>query len=91
VLFLGASGSQEWDSQKGDGPWTLSFKFVASKNITGQTIGSIEGIEKKGHEYLWVRYESAVSGSDLVKKPKYVYVNTVYREGDFSGLGIGTT
>jgi hypothetical protein len=26
-----------------------------------------------------------------VKKPKYVYVNTVYREGDFSGLGIGTS
>jgi hypothetical protein len=91
VLFLGASGSQEWDSQKGDGPWSLSFKFVASKNITGQTIGSITGVEKKGHEYLWVRYESSVSGSDLVKKPKYVYVNTVYREGDFSGLGIGTT
>ena len=91
VLFLGASGSQEWDSQKGDGPWTLSFKFVASKNITGQTIGSITGVEKRGHEYLWVRYESSVSGSDLVKKPKYVYVNTVYREGDFSGLGIGTT
>jgi hypothetical protein len=91
VLFLGASGSQEWDSQKGDGPWTLSFKFVASKNITGQTIGSITGVEKKGHEYLWVRYESSVSGSDLVKKPKYVYVNTVYREGDFSGLGIGAS
>jgi hypothetical protein len=32
-----------------------------------------------------------VSGSDLVKKPKYVYVNTVYREGDFSGLGIGAS
>jgi hypothetical protein len=90
VLFLGASGSQEWDEQKGDGPWSLSFKFVASKNLTGQTIGSITGVEKKGHEYLWVRYESSVSGSDLVKKPKYVYVNTVYREGDFSGLGIGT-
>jgi hypothetical protein len=91
VLFLGASGSQEWDEDKGDGPWTLSFKFVASKNLTAQTIGSITGIEKKGHEYLWVRYESSVSGSDLVKKPKYVYVNTVYREGDFSGLGIGTS
>ncbi|NBX72727.1 MAG: hypothetical protein EBQ89_00310, partial [Alphaproteobacteria bacterium] len=26
VLFLGASGAQEWDSQKGDGPWSLTFK-----------------------------------------------------------------
>ena len=90
VLFLGASGSQEWDSEKGDGRGSLSCKLVASKNLTGQTIGSITGIEKKGHEYLWVRYESSVSGSDVVKEPKYVYVNTVYREGDFSGLGIGT-
>lgn len=90
VLFLGASGSQEWDQEKGNGPWNLSFKFVASKNMTGQKIGSIEGIEKKGHEYLWVRYENSVSSNELVKKPKAVYVNTVYREGDFSGLGIGT-
>lgn len=47
VLFLGASGSQEWDQEKGDGPWTLSFKFSASKNETGITIGSISGIQKK--------------------------------------------
>jgi hypothetical protein len=91
VLFLGASGSQEWDDEKGNGPWSLSFKFVASPNVTGQQIGDITGIEKKGHEYLWVRYEDAVDSNTLVKKPKHVYVNKVYRDGSFSGLGIGTT
>lgn len=90
VLFLGCSGNQDWDADKGDGPWSLSYKFVASPNVTGQTIGSITGVEKKGHDYLWVRYEDSVSGSDLIKKPKYVYVNTVYKEGAFSGLGIGS-
>jgi len=90
VLFMGCSGSQEWDDQRGNGPWTLSYKFVASPNVTEQTIGDITGIEKKGHEYLWVRYEDAVSTNELVKKPKYVYVNKVYRDGNFSGLGIGT-
>lgn len=90
VLFMGCSGSQEWDSDKGNGPWTLSFKFVASPNVTNQTIGDITGIEKKGHEYLWVRYEDSVSSNELVKKPKTVYVNKVYRDGNFSGLGIGT-
>jgi hypothetical protein len=90
VLFMGCSGSQEWDDQRGNGPWTLSYKFVASPNVTAQTIGDITGIEKKGHEYLWVRYEDAVSSNELVKKPKYVYVNKVYRDGNFSGLGIGT-
>jgi hypothetical protein len=90
VLFMGCSGSQEWDDQRGNGPWTLSYKFVASPNVTAQTIGDISGIEKKGHEYLWVRYEDAVSSNELVKKPKYVYVNKVYRDGNFAGLGIGT-
>lgn len=90
VLFMGCSGQQEWDEQRGNGPWTLSFKFVASPNVTDQKIGDITGVSKKGHEYLWVRYEDAVSSNQLVKKPKAVYVNKVYREGEFSGLGIGS-
>jgi hypothetical protein len=89
VLFVGCSGSQEWDDDKGRGPWSLSFRFVASKNVTGETIGDISGVNKKGHEYLWVRYEDAVDSNVLLKKPKHVYVNKVYREGSFSALGIG--
>jgi hypothetical protein len=91
VLFLGCSGSQEWDDQKGSGPWSLSFRFAASKNVTGETIGDITGIAKKGHEYLWVRYEDAVSSGSLLKKPKAVYVNKVYKDSNFSALGIGTS
>jgi len=91
VLFLGCSGSQEWDDEKGRGPWSLSFRFVASKNVTGETVGDIAGVAKKGHEYLWVRYEDAVDSNVLLKKPKAVYVNKVYRESNFSTLGIGTT
>lgn len=90
VLFVGASGSQEWDDQKGDGPWSLSYKFVQSPNADDLTVGTINGISKKGHEYLWVRYEPAVDGNDLLKRPKHVYVNGVYKDGDFSQLGIGT-
>ena len=95
VLFLGASGSQQWDSDKGDGPWNLSYKFVAAANqgngktFPAITIGPINGIEKDGHDYLWVRYEDAVSSDILLKKPKFVYVNKVYRREDFSQLGIG--
>jgi hypothetical protein len=97
VLFLGASGSQEWDQEKGNGPWTLSFKFVASPNaesggtVPAITIGSISGIQKKGHEYLWVRYESSVESNALFKKPKAVYVSKVYPDKSFAGLGIGTS
>jgi len=104
VLFTGSTGSQEWDAEKGDGPWSLSFKFVqspnAGPNTTGQnptdtlpplTIGSVTNIAKKGHEYLWVRYEDSVSGNALLKLPKFVYVDAVYREDNFAGLGIGVT
>ena len=102
VLFVGCSGNQEWDEEKGDGPWSLSYKFVASPNrglptgVSGPAtaaainVGTISNIVKKGHEYLWIRYEAAVDGSDLLKRPKYAYVNQVYREANFAGLGIGS-
>jgi len=96
VLFLGCNGSQQWDEQKGDGPWTLSYKFLASPNAgPGQStaalkIGDIEDIQKDGHDYLWVRYEDAIDNDTLLKRPKFVYVDKVYRRVDFSSLGIGT-
>lgn len=88
VLFVGCSGSQEWDDQKGRGPWSLSFKFVASPNVTNQPVGDMS-VNKKGHEYLWVRYETAEESSALIKKPKHAYVNKVYKDGNFLALGIG--
>jgi hypothetical protein len=88
VLFLGCSGSQEWDDQKGRGPWSLSYRFVASPNVTNQPVGTLS-VNKKGHEYLWVRYEEATTTTDRIKKPKYAYVNKVYKDGNFSALGIG--
>jgi hypothetical protein len=97
VLFLGASGSQQWDSDKGDGPWNLSYKFVAAANQGSDktypaiTIGSISGIEKDGHDYLWVRYEDDVTNNSLIKKPKAVYVDKVYGRANFNDLGIGVS
>jgi hypothetical protein len=86
VLFLGASGSQ----RQGDDAWEITFRFAASPNVTGITIGGITGISKKGWEYLWVQYEDAEdSGAKtVVKKPKCVFVERVYDEGNFGGLGI---
>jgi len=96
VLFLGGTGSQDWDAEKGDSPWSLSYKFVAQNNADGTTmptltVGSITGISKKGHEYMWVRYEDSVVSSTQLKRPKFVYVNQVYAETDFSLLGIGVS
>jgi hypothetical protein len=87
-LFLGASGSQRGP----DEDWEITFKFAGSPNRTGITVGPITGIAKKGWEYLWVRYadtEDAASNT-LVKQPVAAYVEKVYEDGSFSGLGIGS-
>lgn len=85
VLFLGASGSK-----RGSDDWEISFRFAASPNVTGLSIGDITGIDKKGWEYLWVRYADVEDEHVLVKQPLAVYVERVYESGDFSALGIGT-
>ena len=87
VLFLGASGSK-----RGEDDWEITFRFAASPNVTGLTIGDITGIDKKGWEYMWVRYADAedAAAKAIVKKPVAVYVEKVYETGDFAGLGIGT-
>jgi len=85
VLFLGASGSK-----RGEEDWEISYRFAASPNRTGLTVGSITGIDKRGWEYMWVRY---ADGEDeaahaMVKKPVAVYIEKVYEEADLAGLGI---
>lgn len=84
VLFLGASGSKNGRT----GLWAITYKFAASPNKTGITIGSITGIAKKGWEYLWVRYEKSTSNNSLVQIPRAVYVHQVYYTADFDTLGI---
>ena len=87
VLFLGASGSK-----RGQDDWEITFRFAASPNVSGLQLGNITGINKKGWEYLWVRYadDEDAAAKVLVKKPIAAYVEQVYPYGDFSGLGIGT-
>lgn len=91
VLFDEFSASPRTDQD-----WEYTFRFRASANRTvanGKpiSIGGFTGIEKLGWEYLWVRYQSAVSSAGLVfERPIGVYVNQVYLESDFADLGIGT-
>ena len=86
-LFLGATGAR-----RGAEDWEITFRFAASPNRTGITIGNIAGIAKGGWEYLWIRYEDEVdeAANALVKRPVAVYVEQVYQSADFSELGIGT-
>lgn len=84
-LFLGLS-----TSPGGDGTDELVFSFSASANLTGQTVGDITGIAKKGWEHLWVFYEP---GEDATSKrtalrPAEAYVERIYPAGSWAGLGL---
>jgi len=86
VLFLGATGSQ-----RGNDDWEITYTFLARPNVSGRTIGTITGIEKNGHEYLWVYYGEAKddAAKRMVKVPLAVYVEQVYYScayGEYLGL-----
>ncbi len=95
-LFLGASGTlhgtEFTDGTSGGGDWEITYRFAASPNKTGITIGSITGIAKKGWEYLWVRYADVedMNAMAMVKRPVAAYVEQVYESADFSLLDIGS-
>lgn len=86
VLFLGASGSK-----RADGPWEITYRFAASENVTGITVGDVTGINKKGWEYLWCYFIDDENQDVLIKKPEQVFVEQVYQTHDFANIGIGTT
>jgi hypothetical protein len=85
--FRGASVSA---GVRSDGGVEISFSFEAIPNIENRTIGQITGINKKGQEYLWVRYENRTDtvSKRLVKRPIAAYAERVYENGDFTGLKI---
>ena len=90
VLFMGASGARRGTDP--DDRWEITYKFAASPNQSGMSVGGISGIQKRGWDYLWVQYGDDVDATAKVriKKPIAVYVEQVYPFASFGGLGIGS-
>lgn len=86
ILFTGCRGS--FMEKEGEGVWQVAFNLIKQRNKENQTIGDINGIDKKGWEYLWVLYEETedTDAKRLAKRPVAVYIEQVYEEGDFSTL-----
>lgn len=86
VMFLGATGTA-----RGQDDWEITFRFAAQKNRTGLDINGMT-VDKKGWEYLWVRYqeEEDDDAKRITRKPVATYIERVYDSADFSTLGIGT-
>lgn len=86
VLFEGASGSQ-----RGEEDWQIQYRFAFSPDVTDLAIDDITVATKPGWSYLWIRYNEIVDGTtnDKTFEPLAAYVSKVYRDGDFTLMGIG--
>jgi hypothetical protein len=86
VLFLGGGGKQGIQSDP-----VLDFQFAASPNITGLVFDSITGVDKNGHDYLWIESEPEVDGAAKRgrAKPVGVYVHELYEMQSFDPIGVG--
>lgn len=82
--FMGCAGGKE--SEK---TWKLQFNFRAAETIRNFDVGDIKVEEKRGFDYLWVRYKTDIDEEAVVKVPLGVYVEEIIEERDFSVLGLG--
>lgn len=81
----------------------MTFHFFAEENITAYKLTNdfANGVNKSGHEYLWVEYEDKAGTDYISKQPRAVFVEEVGRPGnavdndgfrnriDFRLIGIG--
>lgn len=87
VLFFGAAAGGRRSED-----WEVTLRFAAFPNEDDAKVGDIIGIQKKGWEYLWARYEEYedTTNKKLLRIPYEAFVEQVYHEGDYSTLGIST-
>lgn len=91
VLYLGASGQQVQIAK-----WTLTHKFAVSRNEAPYVVAKdaqgaplLQFPEKRGWDYVWVKYEPQGVGDAVVAVPKKAYLEQVYAAGNLLELQIG--
>lgn len=92
LLFVGAEIDQQADAPD-ESELTIRYTFAIQPTMLNIPVGDIIVAEKKGWDYLWVRYEPRVGrvgpGNKLLLWPRYAYVERVYEQTDFGLLGLG--
>ena len=85
LVFAGMFGDIE-----GENP-TLTFRFLASKNLASFDIGDVTGIRKDGHEFIWFEYapDKDSTSKRLTTKIIAAHVDQVYPSKDLGPLSIG--
>jgi hypothetical protein len=88
ALFMGARA--QW---QGDQPYvSATFDWEARPNGNVNLpympgVGELQ-MEKKGWEYVWVRYQPEADGGQLIRKPIAIYKDVVYEEKSWADLGM---
>jgi hypothetical protein len=77
VLYKGCDISRPAD---GSGKVKFTYHFAVSPNATDISIGNLTIADKKGWDYLWIRYgdEYNSTAKEVVKTPVATYVEKVY-------------
>lgn len=85
IMFWDFRGSEGTDAET-----TIEYSFVRKKNWTDVTIGSITGINKRGHDHIWYRYTQEASANRPVIRPVSAHVERVAPYADLAAvLGFG--
>lgn len=85
VLFMGA----RLEITRGASMVPITFSFAARPGRNAFKVGDIEVQFCGGWDYLDIQYEQDSDNDALVKKPKFVVVNTLYAAFDFAKLSLG--
>lgn len=84
ALFMGARCQYQ-----GDQPYaSITFEFECRPNVDDFYVKALAQFEKDGWDYVWIRYQDAVNGSSLVRRPIAAYVNRVYKRESWTDLRI---
>lgn len=85
VLFLGASAEINRNSAAA----SVTFKFSARPNAANFKVGDIDVTGKMGWEQMSVMYETSAGPATIIRRPQFVFINTVYDAKDFTRLQLG--
>mgnify|MGYP000438066090 FL=1 len=88
VLFMGCTGQYKISPDNLN--WTLTYSFAISKNVDTLEVSDeiTFPLGKRGWEYVWASYAKKKATTALSRQVIYAYIEQVYEERDFKGLGI---